>query len=204
MNDAGGVMVEIGLDKLEAHPKNSNTMRRRMVDLLKRHLEEHDQYPPVIVRPLGGDEGRYQILDGHHRVMVLRELGREVVRCVVWAVDDARALVLLATLNRLRGADSPVKRGELLEELTRHVPMVKVAPLLPEDRGVAERLIGLTKERPTLVPAHRAEDRVVAVHFFLKPAERKRLDRVLRALGGSRSEALVELVNRYEADKGAV
>jgi ParB-like chromosome segregation protein Spo0J len=198
------VLVDLELERLEAHPSNCNTMRRRMVDLLKRHIGSSGQYPPVIVRPIGEvAEGRYQILDGHHRVAVLRELGHATARCVVWEADDARALVLLATLNRLRGADHPLKRGALLGELVRHVPLERVAPLLPEDRGVAERLMALTRERPTLTPAVAAEDQVLAVHFFLRPGERRRLDGVLRSLGGTRSEAVMRLVERYEAEGGA-
>ncbi|WP_428387543.1 ParB/RepB/Spo0J family partition protein [Mucisphaera sp.] len=190
------------LNALEAHPLNSNVMRQRMIDLLARHIRETNQYPPIIVRPLAPDTDkpaetqRYQILDGHHRIAVLRQLEHPTAQCVIWHVDDARALILLATLNQLRGADNPKRRGELLAELTQHIPLPEISPLLPEDRSVAERLIELTHKAPALKPPIHPDAQPVAVHFFLTPTNRQKLEAALREHPGPRSDALIAIVER--------
>jgi len=84
---------------------------------LAAHIEQSGRYPMVIVRPHPVEVGVYEILDGHHRVEVLRELGHTDVRCDVWAVDDREAKLLLATLNRLQGQDSPIRRAQLIHRL---------------------------------------------------------------------------------------
>ena len=60
---------------------------------------------------------RFEVLDGHQRLSVLRRLGRDQALCYLWPCDDATALVLLATLNRLEGEDVPALRSALLAEL---------------------------------------------------------------------------------------
>jgi len=203
---------DILLGELEAHPGNSNVMSKEMLEKLAGHIGRTGRYPPVVVRRLG--EGRYQILDGHHRVAVLRELGKQEARCVVWEVDDAEALLLLATLNRMQGKDDPRKRARLVEELAGVVPGVggltpaamnaggvlgelpgvaELARLLPEDAGGLERLLKLR-----LPPAPRGAAELgelpVSVHFFLRAVERDALEAKLKAVGGGRGEALLKLV----------
>lgn len=168
-----------------------------MLDTLARHIQRSGQYPPIIVRPL--NDHLFQILDGHHRVQALRQLKHTTARCLIWSVDDAQALILLATLNRLSGADNPAKRGQLLAELTQHIPLPDIAPLLPEDRAVAEKLIDLSTSSPRLASPLPPDEQTIAVHFFLKPAERKRLDYTLRSLSPSRSQALMKLVDQHSA-----
>ncbi|QDU72770.1 ParB-like nuclease domain protein [Mucisphaera calidilacus] len=170
-------------------------MRQRMIDKLARHISKTSHYPPIITRPL--TRNTYQILDGHHRRRALQQLNHTHARCLVWDVDDAQALVYLATLNRLSGSDNPTRRGQLLTQLTRHIPLPDITPLLPEDRSAAEHLIQLTTTQPRLQPPTPPEQQTLAVHFFLTPPQRQRLDQTLRSLGGSRSDALMKLVEQH-------
>jgi len=63
------------------------------------------------------DGGRYEIIDGWHRTMVLDEMGKAEVRCEVWDVDKKESRLLIATLNRLHGTDDAGKRTVLLGQL---------------------------------------------------------------------------------------
>ncbi len=101
---------QIEIDLLRPHPANCNEMPANLLAKLAGHIEKSERYPPIIVRLLGDGDG-YQILDGHHRVMALRKIGRAEACCVVWEVGDDEALVLLATLNQLRGGDDVFKRA---------------------------------------------------------------------------------------------
>ena len=134
-------LVDIEIDLLDAHPANSNVMPDEAFVKLRGHLKRTGRYPPVIVRPTGG--GRYQLLDGHHRVKALRELDQSRVHCLVWEADDDEALLLMATLNRLQGRDDPRKRAALLDQLASRFEAKDLASRLPESTEKLKRLLEL-------------------------------------------------------------
>lgn len=189
----------IAIDRLRAHPLNSNVMPARVLDALVAHIERTGRYPPVLVRPMPVEEGEdgaevYQILDGHHRVAALRRLGKKSVNCLVWAVDDDEAATLLATLNRLRGGDDPAKRAALITHLAERLGMERLSARLPEGAQEIRKLIRLHKAAPAIRKPRTLDQMPVAVHFFLLPGQKRRLERRLKAMGGSREEALMRLV----------
>ncbi len=95
----------VPLNELVAHPLNSNVMPEEFQAKLRAHIKRTGRYPFLVVRPHPEEPGKYQVLDGHHRVAILRELGHTEARCDVWEVDDREARLLLATLNRLQGQE---------------------------------------------------------------------------------------------------
>jgi ParB-like chromosome segregation protein Spo0J len=130
----------VPLDDLVAHPLNSNVMSEDLREKLKAHIKRTGRYPFLVVRPFGE---KYQVLDGHHRVAVLRDLGHTEARCDVWDVDDREAKLLLATLNRLEGQDQPIRRAQLIHELLGEMGMEDLAGLLPETDRQLEDLHSL-------------------------------------------------------------
>ncbi|MEM1027285.1 MAG: ParB/RepB/Spo0J family partition protein [Planctomycetota bacterium] len=178
---------EFTLDRLHPHPQNSNVMPEALLAKLANHVEQTDRYPPVIVRPLPTEESpasepvdHYQILDGHHRVEALRKIGRASARCVVWDVDDAEALLLLATLNRLQGQDDPRKRAALVGRLHEHLDVKTLVAKLPEDDDRLRKLMRLNDGPPKPRPPQPIDEMPVAVHFFLLPHQRTAVERRLR------------------------
>ena len=113
-----GRLLRLPLDRLRPHPANANVMDEERLEKLAENIRREEDYPPLVVRPHPEEQGAYQILDGHQRLDILRRLGHQEATCYVWPCDDRTALVLLATLNRLEGQDDPLKRAELLRELT--------------------------------------------------------------------------------------
>jgi len=193
---------EIELTRLAAHPQNANVMGAKAFGKLRSHIAATDQYPPLIVRPMpeqAADErgasdqeaAAYQILDGHHRAVALRELGRQTARCVVWHVDDERALTLLATLNRLEGQDDPRKRAALLRRLHEHASVEALRDALPETAARLRRQ--LQAAAPVTKPPAPSETAAMpeAVHFFLTPSQRRAVEARLRRIGGGREAALL-------------
>jgi len=133
----------VALDDLLAHPLNSNVMPPDLQEKLRAHIKRTGRYPYLVVRPHTEQPGKYQVLDGHHRVAILRELGHTEARCDVWEVDDREAKLLLATLNRLQGQDVPIRRAELIHELLGEMSAEDLAGLLPESDKQLEELHAL-------------------------------------------------------------
>jgi ParB-like chromosome segregation protein Spo0J len=137
-----GVRV-IPIDDLVAHSLNANVMPDDLREKLRAHIKRSGRYPHIIVRPHPNEPGRYQVLDGHHRLAVLRDLGHTTARCDVWDVDDREAKLLLATLNRLEGQDLPIRRAQLVHELLGDLSLGDLAGLLPESDRQLEELHAL-------------------------------------------------------------
>jgi len=133
----------VALDDLVPHPLNSNVMSEELGAKLRAHIKRTGRYPFLVVRPHPQEPGKFQILDGHHRVGILRELGHSEARCDVWEVDDREAKLLLATLNRLQGQDQPIRRAQLLHELLGEMSVDDLAGLLPETDKQIEELHAL-------------------------------------------------------------
>ena len=90
----GARMLPIG--HLCPHPLNANVLPDDLKAKLRAHIKRTGRYPFIVVRPHPDEPDKYQILDGHHRIEVLRELGHREVRCDVWDVDEHEAKLLLA------------------------------------------------------------------------------------------------------------
>src|SRR6059036_614729 len=133
----------VALDDLLPHQLNSNVMSPDLQAKLRAHIKRTSRYPFLVVRPHPDEPGKYQVLDGHHRVAVLRDLGHTEARCDVWQVDDRETKLLLATLNRLQGQDQPRRRAELVHELLGEMSLDDLAGLLPETDKQLEELHSL-------------------------------------------------------------
>ena len=174
---------DIPIRDLIAHPLNSNVMPEDLRQKLKAHIKRTGNYPQIIVRPSGA---RYQILDGHHRVAILKELGHEDARCDVWDVDDREAKLLLATLNRLEGQDQPIRRAQLLHDLLGEMSLSDLAGLLPESERQIEDLHALLEfpaEEVAIQLAEAAEEaeRVLprVMSFVVTPEQEKTIERAV-------------------------
>ncbi len=198
----------IELNRLHAHTANSNVMPEHLLAKLVDHIAGTGRYPPLIVRPIpvceddGSDDAaadaHYQILDGHHRVEALKRLGHKSAQCVVWQVDDQEALLLLATLNRLQGQDDPRRRAKLIAVLANHHDTKALAKLLPERSEQVKKLLEINTRLPEPRAPQPIESMPVAVHFFLLPKQKRRLNERLHTIGGSREEALMTLIDPHE------
>ena len=136
-------LIRVPLGRLHAHPRNANLMSAERLEKLARNITAEGRYPPLIVRAHPEIDGAYQVMDGHQRLTVLADLGHADALCFLWPCDDATALLLLATLNRLEGEDVPARRAELLAELSALLPPEALAQLLPEDAREIEETLAL-------------------------------------------------------------
>jgi len=133
----------LAVELLVPHPLNANVLPEDLREKLAAHIRSTGRYPHLIVRPHPKQEGRFEVLDGHHRLLVLKELGHADARCDVWDVNDREARLLLATLNRLEGQDLPIRRAQLIHELLGEMNLSDLAGLLPETDKQIEELHAL-------------------------------------------------------------
>jgi ParB-like chromosome segregation protein Spo0J len=201
-------VILVPFDQLLPHPLNPNVMSPELKKKLKLHIRSSGRYPPLIVRRLG--DGKFQILDGHQRADVLRELGEDAASCVVWNVNDDEALLLLATLNRLEGQDVPGRRAYLIAELESHHALAELARLLPENEAQLESTLRLLDvdidgllqrltEEADKVAAAGPQLFSFAVEPEDVPAVEKAIARAVADLSGTnrRGQALVMLAQKY-------
>ena len=165
----------IAIDKLMAHPANPNRMKDATFKKLVRHIGRSGNYEPIIVRRY---QGAFEIVNGHHRVKALKQLGVEKADCVVWEVDDDEALVLLATLNRLAGGDDLEKKSQLIKKLSERFGDKDLFKMLPENRKAIDRLKNLAV--PT-VGKFKDEAFLNPVVFFLGDDQEELVDRAIEA-----------------------
>ena len=173
----------VKLDDLVPHPLNANVMSEDLQEKLKAHIKRTGRYPFLIVRPHPKELGKFQVLDGHHRVAVLRELEHTEARCDVWDVGDREARLLLATLNRLEGQDLPIRRAQLMHELLNDLRLDDLAGLVPESDKQIEDLHALLE-----FPA----EEIAALLDEETEAEEKVLPRVMSFVVSPEQEELIE------------
>lgn len=176
----------VPLEDLLPHPLNSNVMPEDLREKLKANIKQSGRYPFLVIRPHPEDTGKFQVLDGHHRVDVLRELGHTDARCDVWEVTDREAKLLLATLNRLEGQDAPIRRAELLHALLGEMSVKDLGGLLPETDKQIEELHALLEfpadEIAALLDAEAEEAEKVlprVMSFVVNPEQEKLIEQAV-------------------------
>lgn len=170
----------VAIDKLIGHRANPNRMSGASFKKLVGHIERTGNYEPVIVRPHPDRSGCFEIINGHHRVEALKQLGRERCDCVVWQVDDTEVLLLIATLNRLCGSDELDKKSELIKSLSKRFSTKELVGKLVESRKSIERLKELS--RPVPVPGGlnlRQKALLNPLMFFLTDEQKRIVDTAL-------------------------
>ena len=178
----------IRIDKLLAHPDNPNVLSDATFRKLVRNIERTGLYEPIVVRPHPKEKDHFEIINGHHRVKALEQLGRKEADCVVWDVDDEQTAILLTTLNRLAGADTPAKKIELLKKLMERMGTAQLAKLLPQTAKQIERLTNL---KLTVTPLKaQAEQFAIPLVFFVTKQQRGIIENAIEAAAFSPSTSL--------------
>jgi hypothetical protein len=200
-------LQDIPIDLLVVHPENSNFMEAETLRKLRKHIEQTGRYEPLTVRPHPWEEGKFQVVNGHNRLRVLRALKHQTALCLVWNLDDGQARLHLATLNRLSGKDIPERRVALLENLLDAFDINELTTLLPNDKKQLEELDRLSRlDLDEFVERTTAEEELgvpVILSFMLEESEAKELnlalDLILNAAEErlSRSRGLVRLAHFY-------
>jgi hypothetical protein len=197
---------EIPTELLVEHPENSNFMDAETARKLRRHIECTGRYEPLTVRPHPSEEGKFQVVNGHNRLRVLRGLNYRTAYCVVWNLDDDQTRLYLATLNCLSGNEIPERRTALLDNLLQTFDLDELTALLPDDKKQIEELKRLSSLEPYEIIMRTSGEGKLAIPiiltFMVEESEAKEvnlaLDLILKTEEEiSRSQALACLARFY-------
>jgi len=81
---------------------------------LKASIQTHGFTIPILVRPLGN--GKYELIDGEHRIQIVKDLGWEKVPAVITDADERKATLLNVLANTARGTQNPMDVAEALKK----------------------------------------------------------------------------------------
>lgn len=197
---------EIPIELLVEHPENSNFMNAETARKLRRHIERSGRYEPLTVRLHPSERGKFQIINGHNRLRVLRALSYRTINCLVWKLDDSQTRLYLATLNRLSGKEVPERRAILLENLFKSYEADELTALLPDNNKQIEELKRLSHLEADEIISNTSEGGKftipVSFTFMVEESEAREINLALDLISRikeepSRSHALTHLARFY-------
>jgi len=77
-------------------------------------IKTHGFSDPILVREI--EHGKYELIDGEHRLNIARDLGYEKVPANVVDADDRKAIMLNILSNAARGVQNPMDIAEMLKQ----------------------------------------------------------------------------------------
>ena len=124
--------MRIPLDRIVINPEIVARAKvdEEHLDVLMKSLKEDGQLHPITVRPL--PDGRYELIDGLHRVEASKRLGWRDIEANIISVDEVEAKFLALKANIVRRSLEAVEEGEVIYRI-----MVKHGL---DEKSVAEKL----------------------------------------------------------------
>ena len=87
------------------------------LEALAASIEQSGLMQPIVVRPVAGRSGAYELIAGERRWRAMERLGRTEVPAIVQLVDDSRAAELALVENLQREDLNPMDRASALRRL---------------------------------------------------------------------------------------
>lgn len=139
-------IVDLPIGSIQSPGWNSNQMDDATKQRLMASIQRFGLVVPLVVVPIHEGEATYQVIGGNQRLGALKECGVQSVPCVVVELDDAEAMLLSQSLNRIAGVDDLGLRAELLRQVLRQIPEADVLGLLPESSQSLNALSSLGQQ----------------------------------------------------------
>lgn len=81
---------------------------------LKASITENGFTIPILVRPVA--DGKFELIDGEHRIKIVREMKWEKIPAIITSTDDKKAAMLNILANTARGTQDPIDISEALNK----------------------------------------------------------------------------------------
>ena len=109
------IVIELPLAQLVDAPWNPNQMSPAMLTRLQNSIRRYGLVENLVVRGIAG--GLKEVLSGNKKLEVLKQLGQQLVPCVVVDLDDSQARLLAQALNVIQGEDNLGLRAEVMRKI---------------------------------------------------------------------------------------
>ena len=104
---------EIEIEKIHIPEKRARaTFTDEQYQELKASIEKNGFTIPILVKPL--DNGTYELIDGEHRIQIVKEMGWKKIPAVITEADEKKATLLNILANTARGTQNPMDVAEAL------------------------------------------------------------------------------------------
>lgn len=136
--------ISVSTDVIDFNPWNPNRQDDETFSKVKASLVAYGMVDLPQVRQRPG--GRFEVINGEHRVRAARALGWEIVPVLdLGDVPDQVAKKLTILTNELRGAPEPVLMSRLIRDLSQEEGLPALAAELPMAVSELEALSKLTE-----------------------------------------------------------
>jgi ParB/RepB/Spo0J family partition protein len=184
--------MDLEIHQLDLRYESLRVLNPQRERRLLASIGERGQLVPISVvaaEKLRHDEPqRYVVLDGFARVRVVRRLGRDTVRAIVWNVTEVEALLLVRSL-RSSERETTLEQAWLLAELVSRFDLEQeeLARIFDRSPSWVSRRLALIRELPESVHEEIRQGRILphAAEKYLVPmarANREDSERLARAI----------------------
>lgn len=133
-----GTYREVLVSEITPNPWNPQHMESEMMERTKRCIRDNQFISPIVVRsikPTKTAKAPYEIIDGEHRWLAMRDLGHTIISVIdLGVLQDHVAKALTLKLNDLHGAADPEKKADLIKDLLSSYSPVELMETLPYDQ----------------------------------------------------------------------
>src|SRR3972149_2271940 len=107
--------VKIATDLLVPNEANPNKMTEKQLTKLCEQILNDGFHQPIMV--VLREDGKYDIVSGHHRHKAAMQLGMAEVPCIVYeGGDDAKKAINMIRMNVVQGRMDPIKFMDLFDK----------------------------------------------------------------------------------------
>lgn len=139
-------VVDISVDLIDADPENPNRMPESKFRALVQFIARKGMVQNAVVEDLGN--GRYQMKDGHHRLLAAQELQHATLPCVVLPKSGEQK-VYMVSMNNLRGeVDLGLAAGIIQDLHTQHGYALEDLAVTGFEREDLQSLLSALDENP--------------------------------------------------------
>lgn len=184
---AQGGALEVPLDMLVEVEGRRRKLTPEAYEELKENLRQHELITPVTVRVL--NDGKYEIVSGHNRVAVYRELGRETIKAWPADADVSKTDELAFYANLLHPDLSAYEKYLGLRKIRESNPELQTAAALASRVGMSEHQVGrllrfdaLPDDAKALIAANPASLGADAISQLAALTEQGRSEQVISAV----------------------
>lgn len=135
---------EVSIDKLVVAKWNYKSNNEELEGKLKQNLKENGVVQNLLIRPLKG--GKYEVVNGNHRLKLLKELGeKKVMCCNLGDIPLAAAKKIAYETNETNFQADPFALSSLLKDLTDTFGLEKILATSPYDHDYINAMINTSK-----------------------------------------------------------